>query len=150
MAQSLSMIIVHIVFSTKDRFPCLGPSTRADIHAYLAKVTRNAECEAYRVGGIADHVHLAVRLARTVAVANLVEALKTSSSKSLKLKRPELRRFEWQRGYGAFSVAPQELQALVDYIEDQEEHHRVKTFQEEYLSLLKEHRIQFDLRYLWD
>ncbi len=150
MSQSLSLIIVQIIFSTKDRFPCLDPTTRPNLHAYLATVARNSECEAYRAGGTADHVHLAVRLSRTLAVADLVEKLKTSSSKWLKTCRPGLRRFAWQRGYGVFSVAPHELQELISYIEGQEEHHRVKTFQEEYRSLLKEYGIVFDERYVWD
>jgi len=150
MPQSLSLIIVQIIFSTKDRFPCLNPTIRPNLHAYLATAARNADCEAYRVGGIADHVHMAIRLSRTLAVADLVEKLKTSSSKWLKTCRPELRRFAWQRGYGAFSVAPHELQELITYIEGQEEHHRVKTFQEEYRALLNEYGIRFDERYVWD
>jgi len=150
MPQSLSLVIVQIIFSTKDRFPCLDPSTRPHLHAYLATVARNAKCEAYRVGGTADHVHLAIRLSRTTAIAKLVEELKTSSSRWLKTRRPELRRFAWQRGYGAFSVAPDQLQALVAYVENQEEHHRIRTFQEEYLALLKQYGLQFDERYLWD
>jgi REP element-mobilizing transposase RayT len=113
-------------------------------------VARNAKCEAYRVGGTGDHVHLAVRLSRTTAIAGLVEELKTSSSRWLKTQRPELKRFAWQRGYGAFSVAPDQLHVLVDYIGNQQEHHRIRTFQEEYLALLREYEVQFDERYLWD
>ena len=150
MPQSLSMIIVQIIFSTKDRFPCLDPSNRPRLHAYLATVARNTKCECYRAGGTADHVHLVVRLSRMTAIAELVEELKTSSSKWLKTQRPELRRFSWQRGYGAFSVAPHELAALENYIENQEEHHRVRTFQEEYVALLKQYGLQYDERYLWD
>ena len=150
MAQSLSLVLVHIIFSTKDRFPCLDPSTRPHLHAYLATVARNAKCEGYRVGGTGDHVHLAVRLSRTAAIAELVEELKTSSSKWLKMQRPELRRFSWQRGYGAFSVGPDELQALVTYVDNQLEHHRVRTFQEEYLALLKKNGVPYDERYVWD
>jgi REP element-mobilizing transposase RayT len=150
MPQSLSLVIVHIIFSTKDRFPCLGPSVRSRLHAYLATVARDVGCEAYRVGGTADHVHLAVRLSRTVAIAALVEKLKTSSSKWLKTQRSELRRFGWQSGYGAFSVSPSELQALIAYIENQQEHHTIRTFQEEYLALLKQCGVPFDERWLWD
>ncbi len=150
MPQSLSLVIVQIIFSTKDRFPCLDPSIRPRLHAYLATVARNAKCEGYRVGGTSDHVHLAVRLSRTTTIAELVEELKTSSSRWIKMQRPELRRFAWQRGYGAFSVAPHELKALVAYVENQEEHHRARTFQEEYLALLKEYGLPFDERYLWD
>ncbi len=150
MPQSLSMVIVHIVFSTKDRFPCLRPSVRSRLHAYQATVARDARCEAYRVGGTADHVHLAVRLSRTIAIAELVEHLKTSSSMWLKAQQSDLRRFAWQSGYGAFSVSPGELQALIAYIENQQEHHRVRTFQEEYLALLKHYGVPIDQRYLWD
>jgi putative transposase len=150
MAQSLSLVLVHIIYSTKDRFPCLDPSTRPHLHAYLATGARNAKCEGYRVGGTADHVHLAVRLSRTTAIAGLVEELKTSSSKWLKMQRPELRRFAWQRAYGAFSVGPDELQALVTYVDNQLEHHRIRTFQDEYLALLKKYGVSYDERYVWD
>ena len=150
MPQSLSLVVVHIIFSTKDRFPCLDPSTRPRLHAYLATVARNSKCEGYRVGGTSDHVHLAVRLSRTTTIAGLVEELKTSSSKWLKMQRPELRRFAWQRGYGAFSVGQNELEDLVTYVANQEEHHKVRTFQEEYLALLKKYGVQYDERYVWD
>ncbi len=150
MPQSLSLVIVHIIFSTKDRFACLDPSTRPHLHAYLAAVARNSKCEGYRVGGTGDHVHLAVRLSRTTTIAGLVEELKTSSSKWLKMQRPELHRFAWQRGYGAFSVGPNEVDALTAYVSGQEEHHKVRTFQEEYLALLKKYGVQYDERYVWD
>ena len=150
MPQSLSLVIVHIIYSTKDRFPCLDASTRQHLHAYLATVARNSKCEGYRVGGTADHVHLAVRLSRTVTIAGLVEELKTSSSKWLKTQRPELRRFSWQRGYGAFSVGQNELGDLMTYVSNQEEHHKVRTFQEEYVALLKKCNVQYDERYVWD
>jgi REP element-mobilizing transposase RayT len=84
MPQSHSLVIVHITFSTKDRVPNLGPSVRPDLHAYLSTVARNAGCGCYRVGGVADHVHLAIRLARTLTIAGLIEEVKSSSSKWLK------------------------------------------------------------------
>jgi len=124
MAQSLSLVLVHLIFSTKGRFPCLDPAMRSRLHAYLATVARNARCESYRAGGTGDHVHLAVRLSRTTSIAGLVEELKTSSSKWLILQRSALGRFPWQRGYGAFSVCPSELEDLVTYISNQEEHHK--------------------------
>jgi len=148
MSQSLSLVIVHIIHSTKDR--CIDPSTRPHLHAYLATVARNSRCEGYRVGGTAGHVHVAVRLSRTITIAALVEELKTSSSKWLKMQRPQLRRFSWQRGYGAFSVGQNELVDLVSYVSNQEEHHKVRTFQEEYLALLNKYGIQYDERYVWD
>ncbi len=150
MPQSLSLVVVHLIFSTKDRFACLGTSLRPSLHAYLATVARDAKCEAYRVGGTANHVHLALRLARTISVADLVEELKTSSSKWLKLQQVELHGFAWQHGYGVFSIAPRDLEALVKYIDDQQKHHKVKTFEEEYLGFLKKYGVQYDERYVFD
>ena len=150
MPQSLSHIVIHIIFSTKNRWSCLGPSMRRPLYAYLATVTRNSKCEGYRVGGTWDHVHLAVRISRTISVAELVEKLKTSSSKWLKAQRIELHRFAWQRGYGAFSVSRNDLNDLLAYIDNQEEHHRIRTFEEEYLALLDDHGVKYDKRYVWD
>ena len=150
MPQSLALVIVHVVFSTKNRQPVLGASVRPSLHAYLATVARNMGCECYRVGGVSDHVHLAVRLPRTLTVAGVVEELKTSSSKWLKTQSTSLAEFAWQRGYGAFSVSPSDLDALQSYIDSQEEHHRARTFQEEYRALLTRSAVQFDERYVWD
>ena len=150
MAQSLAFVLVHVIFSTKDRKPVLEESIRAELHAYLATVARNAECECYRVGGVADHVHLAIRLARTKDVSSVVKELKTASSQWLKTKSPALRQFAWQRGYGVFSVGPADLDALTAYIDAQEMHHRKITFQDELRAFLKKYGVEYDERYLWD
>ncbi|CAN5896995.1 hypothetical protein BH11VER1_BH11VER1_30720 [soil metagenome] len=150
MPQSLSLVITHLVFSTKDRSPWLGHSVRPHLHAYLATVARNADCECYRVGGVSDHVHLAIRLARTTTIAGLVEELKTSSSKWLKTQQTELVNFRWQRGYATFSVGPNDLPMVINYIDHQEEHHRTMTFQEEYRAFLNKYGMEFDERYMWD
>lgn len=150
MPQSLSYLLTHIVFSTKDRAPVLDLVVRPALHAYLATVARNIDCECFRVGGVADHVHLAVRLSRTITMAQLIEELKTSSSKWLKTQSPALAAFAWQRGYGAFSVGPSDLNALLHYIDNQEEHHRTRTFQDEYRAFLKKYCIEYDERYVWD
>lgn len=123
---------------------------RPALHAYLATVARNVDCECFRVGGVADHVHLAVRLSWTITMAQLIEELKTSSSKWLKTQSPALAAFAWQRGYGAFSVGPSDLNALLHYIDNQEEHHRTRTFQDEYRAFLKKYGIEYDGRYVWD
>jgi len=112
MPQSLSFLLIHVIFSTKDRAPLLDDTVRPALHAYLATVARNTNCECYRVGGVADHVHLAIRLTRTITTAKLIEELKISSSKWLKSQSPSLAQFAWQRGYGAFSVGPSDLDAL--------------------------------------
>ena len=150
MPQSLAFLLIHIVFSTKNRAPVLDAAVRPALHAYLATVARNMDCECYRAGGVDDHVHLAIRLSRIVTVAKLVEELKTSSSKWLKTQSPALATFAWQRGYGAFSVRPSGLDALRHYIDTQEEHHRKRTFQEEYRTFLTQYGIEYDERYVWD
>jgi REP element-mobilizing transposase RayT len=150
MPQSLSFVLVHIVFSTKDRKPCLEKSIRPKLYAYLAEVARNCGCECYRVGAVDDHVHLAMRLDRTITIAKLVEELKTSSSRSLKHDIAHIDGFAWQRGYGAFSVSPRDRLVLVSYIDNQEEHHRTRSYQDEYRAFFEKYGIEDDERYVWD
>ena len=150
MPESHAFVLIHIVFSTKNRMANLNVEVRPPLHAYLATFARNAGCECYRVGGVADHVHLAVRLSRTSTIADLVRELKASSSKWLKTQSPTLAQFAWQRGYGAFSVGPTNLGALQNYIDTQDEHHRSRGFQEEYLAFLRKYGVEYDERYVWD
>ncbi len=148
MPQSLTFILVHIIFSTKDRAPLLNDAIRDDLFAFLATVARNAGCECYRVGGVADHVHLAIGLSRTLTIAALIEELKTSSLRWLKTRG--LAEFSWQRGYGAFSVGRSDFDSLMRYIDTQEAHHRVVDFGDELLAILKRYGVASDERYLWD
>ncbi len=150
MPQSLDYVLLHLVFSTKDRYPFLIDPVRSNLFSYLATTARNAGCECQRVGGVPDHVHLALRLSRTITIAALVEGLKSSSSKWLKTQSPELTNFAWQRGYGVFSVGPADSDALLNYIDNQESHHRTRTFQEEYRAFLTKYEVEFDERYVWD
>jgi REP element-mobilizing transposase RayT len=150
MPQSLSKVIIHTIFSTKDRHPWLDANVRPRMHAYLATICRDAGAEALRVGGVADHVHLVTTLPRTLTQADMLEGLKNKSSKWIKGIAPNYRHFYWQRGYGAFSVSPSQLDALLEYVETQEEHHRSHTFQEEYREFLRKHGVGYDERYVWD
>ncbi|RYD19715.1 MAG: IS200/IS605 family transposase [Verrucomicrobiaceae bacterium] len=150
MPQSLSLTLIHLVFSTKDRMPLLTPDIRPDLYAYLSTIARHEDGECYRIGGVADHVHLAIRLSRTMSVSTLVGELKTSSSRWLKEQHPSLSKFSWQRGYGAFSIGPKDLEAVLAYIDGQEEHHKTRTFQDEYRQFLRQYGIGFDERYVWD
>jgi len=150
MPQSLSLLVIHLVFSTKERRALLDAGVRPRLHAYLATVARNEGCGCYRAGGVADHAHLAIRLSRTLTVADLVESLKASSSKWLKTQSRDLSAFSWQRGYGCFSVGPTDLDSLCGYIGRQEEHHRTRTFQEELRMFLKKYRLEYDEAYVWD
>ncbi|MGI8437922.1 MAG: IS200/IS605 family transposase [Chthoniobacterales bacterium] len=150
MPQSLSHVVVHLIFSTKDREPFLDAEVRPRLHAYLATICRDLGGEAFRVGGPADHVHLLVTLPRTVSQADLIEQVKTTSSKWIKSLGSRYEQFYWQRGYGAFSVSASELPSALQYVENQAEHHRTRTFQEEYREILRKHDVQFDERYVWD
>ena len=111
MPQSLSKVLVHIIFSTKDREPWLGLDVRPRMHAYLATVCRDLGAEVVRVGGVADHVHIVTTLPRTVSQAQLIEQIKKVSSKWIKTLDARYRSFFWQRGYGAFSVSPSQLRS---------------------------------------
>ena len=150
MPQSLSKVIIHIIFSTKDRHPWLDANVLPRMHAYLATICRDAGVGAFRVGGVADHVHLVTTLPRTLSQADMLEGLKKKSSKWIKGLAPDYHHFYWQRGYGAFSVSPSQLDVLLEYVENQEEHHRSRTFQEEYREFLRKHGVEYDERYVWD
>ena len=150
MPQSLSHILVHLIFSTKHRAPLLTKQIQDELHPYLAGVLHNIECTSLRVGGLEDHIHALFGLSRTISVASVAEKLKTSSSKWMKNKGFVLDDFHWQNGYGAFSVGPTNANAVVRYIENQSEHHRHRTFQEEYRAFLEKYHIQYDERYVWD
>ena len=106
--------------------------------------------ELVRVGGVSDHVHIVTTLPRTLSQAEMIEQIKKASSKWIKEVDTRYRPFFWQRGYGAFSVSPSQLEAVLQYIEAQQEYHRTRTFQEEYRELLRKHGVDFDERYLWD
>jgi len=147
MPQSLSLVIIHVIFSTKDRANVLDKDTSRELYLYLATIARNNDCECFRAGGASNHIHLAIRISRTITVAKLIEELKTASSKWLK---PHLANFSWQRGYGAFSVGPSDLPALLAYIDTQEEHHRKHSFEDEFRALLKKYGVDHDERYMWD
>lgn len=150
MPQSLSNVIIHLVFSTKNRNPWITPALQGRFHAYLATLARDQDCQAYRVGGVEDHVHLAIRLARTLSQADLVQSLKTKSAKWIKKQDPTCHDFQWQLGYGCFSISASHLDQLIAYIDRQEEYHRNRTFQDEFRLLCQRYRVTFDERYCWD
>ncbi len=151
MPQSLSYLLIHVIFSTKDRTRSLqDKAPRERLHAYLATIVRDDGCECFCAGGVADHVHLAIRLSRTVTVAKLVEHLKSSSSRWIKEQGFASNAFAWQRGYAAFSVGPSDLPSLRKYIESQEEHHRKHSFQDELRAFLEKYKVEFDEKYVWD
>jgi putative transposase len=149
MSQSLALVLVHIIFSTKNRIAFLhSPDLQSEVHAYSTGTLRALECQPLRVGGTADHVHVLAALSRKISLAELVKNLKTSSTRIVKSKGESS--FAWQAGYGAFSVSQSAKEAVVSYIASQDIHHRKMTFQEEFRLLLEKHRIPFDERYIWE
>lgn len=152
MPQSLSRVLIHLVFSTKNREPVLTGAIPTELHPYMAGTLDKLDCPSLRVGGMADHVHLLFGLSRTRTIASVVEAVKTSSSKWIKTKGVggEFAGFHWQSGYGAFSVSQSDADAVVAYIRNQEKHHRKMTFQEEYRKLLERYQVSYDEQYVWD
>ncbi len=151
MPQSLSNVLLHVIFSTKNREPFLKTKElRQELHAYLVGTLRNIECPALIVGGVADHVHVLCRLSRTKTVASLIEEMKTESSKWVKRHKVGESPFYWQSGYAAFSVSASNAARVKHYIDEQESHHRVKTFQDELRAFLRRHQVEFDERYVWD
>jgi putative transposase len=150
MPQSLARILVHFVFSTKNRAPLIADTVRDDLHAYIGGIVDNLSGTLLRAGSVEDHIHLLVAHPRTSSPAKIVEAIKTGSSKWIKTRLPGAADFHWQSGYGAFSISPSHRKMLEGYLGSQREHHRTTTFQDEYRQLLKKYGIMFDERYVWD
>jgi len=149
--QSLSNVLIHLVFSTRLRRPYLrSPELRGVMTGYMVGILRNIKCPSLIIGAVEDHVHVLCNLHRTVTIAQLVEELKTSSSARIKEEGPSLRDFHWQNGYGAFSVSQSNAEQVKTYVAGQEEHHRKRSFQEEFRLMLQRHGIEFDERYVWD
>lgn len=137
----------HTVFSTKDRFPSILAGWRERLHEYLGGSLRGLGGMPLRVGGVADHVHMLFGLKPICAPADIVREVKKASTSWI--REAFDRKFQWQEGYGAFSVSREDVPAIDAYIANQEEHHRVKTFQEEYLEFLRQQGIPYDPKYLW-
>ena len=151
MPQSLANVLLHIVFSTKERRALFQtPDLRDEMHRYLAGVSAKLNCPAIIVGGATDYVHLLANQSRTITLAEWVKELKRVSSLSAKEKSPEWGLFQWQAGYGAFSVSQSQRERVRRYIGSQEEHHRRFSYQDELRLLLKKHGIAFDEQYVWD
>lgn len=151
MAQSLSKMYVHIVFSTKNRDNLLtDEKTRKEMHAYLATILKEYDSPALLIDGMGDHVHILWVLSRNATLAKIVGEAKRNSSKCIKTKGPEFNGFQWQNGYGAFSVSSSNVDAVSNYIAHQEGHHQKMNFQDEFRALLAKHGIEFDERYVWD
>jgi len=140
----------HCVFSTKDRRPFINAQLRERLWPFLGGIAREHKMKAISIGGVQDHIHLLLSLPATMPIAKAMQLIKGGSSKWLHENFPDQRLFAWQVKYGAFSVSVSQVDKLVEYIENQEPHHRKMTFQQEFIALLMKHNIEYDERYLWE
>jgi len=151
MPQSLSVVYLHLTFSTKDRRPFRRErALREEMHSYLGGILANLNCQPIIVGGVEDHVHLLCALARTCTASDMVKEVKRGSSLWIKTKDPSLRQFSWQNGFGIFSIGYSQVPDVTRYIADQEDHHRKISFQDEFRAFLQRYEIAYDERYVWD
>jgi REP element-mobilizing transposase RayT len=150
MSQSLASVLIHLIFSTKNREPLIDREIERELYAYMGGIFRDLKSPMLAGNGTEDHAHVLFSLARTVSIADLVEEVKKSSSKWVKTKGSNLQGFQWQAGYGAFSVSQSGVDAVRAYIARQKEHHRNRSFQDEFRLFLQRHGIAYDERYVWD
>jgi putative transposase len=150
MGQSLVKNYIQIVFSTKHRKPMILPPIENELHAYIGGICNRLNCTVIKVGGYTDHVHILCMLSKNVALAKLLEEIKSHSSKWMKTKGSNYHDFYWQNGFGAFSVKPSEVEHVITYIADQHQHHCKTAFQHEFIDFLVKYDMEFDERYVWD
>ena len=150
MPQSLAQVLVHLIFSTKNREPVLADDIRPELHPYMATVLKGVNSPAILINSVEDHAHVLFHLSKNHALCDVIESVKKDSSKWIKTKGRTYRNFHWQSGYGAFSISQSNVAQVVKYIEGQKEHHRRRTFQEEFRAFLKRYRVPYDERYVWD
>ncbi len=149
MAQSLSKLYVHIIYHIKTSSVKIHKEDKNDLYAYIATIIKSNNCIPILINGMDDHIHILCVMSKNIALAKLVEEIKGNSSRWIKKLQPHYQHFAWQGGYGGFSVSPSLHDKTKRYIENQEEHHKKMTFQEEYLMFLKEYGIEYDEQYLW-
>ena len=141
--------LMHCTFSTKDRYPWIDSDLEVDLWPYIGGIARENRMKALAIGGTFDHLHALISLPSTMSFAKAVQLIKGGSSKWIHDTRTKYRRFEWQDGYGAFSVSASQVKKTIAYINGQKEHHRKRTFKEEFIQLLDKHGVEYDPRYVF-
>ena len=141
---------VHVIFSTKGRESLVTSPLREELYAYIGGILRGHQGALLEIGGMPDHLHLVICLVPNTSVAEIVRLVKANSSKWVNERPERVGRFAWQSGYGAFSVSLSRLATVRKYVRCQEDHHRTKTFQEEFVEFLRRHQVEFNEDHLWD
>jgi putative transposase len=144
MSHSFAQILIHLVFSTKDRQPTIPDSLEEELYKVIVGIGRSNKIEVLRVGGMPNHVHLLFALPRLVPLPEAVQKIKANSSRWV---RERTGKFEWQEGYGAFSVSASNREAVIRYIDEQKQHHAKLTYEDEFVALLRKHEMEFDPRF---
>ncbi len=150
MPQSLVHNVLHLVFSTKERYPFISKEVKDELGGYIVGILRKNECHSIIVGPVDDHVHILFVLSKNKAVKDVVREMKSGSSRWLKSKGKPFEKFQWQGGYSAFSVSQSNVKSVIKYIRGQENHHKVLSFKDELKKLLDRHGVEFNESYLWD
>jgi REP element-mobilizing transposase RayT len=150
MSHSLTSQLLHCVFSTKERRPLITPEFQPRLYQYIGGIARENQIKILCAGGVADHVHLLISLPKTISLAKAMQLIKGNSSKWIHETFPEHRSFQWQQGYGAFSIGVGDVERTIKYINGQAEHHKKIDFKNEFLTFLKKHGIEYDERYIFD
>ncbi len=148
MAQSLSKVYLHCVFSTKNAESIINDNIKKELHSYIIGTLSNIGSYVNEIYANSDHIHILCVLPRTITIADLISKIKTSSSKWIKKKG--ITNFSWQNGYGTFSVSSSKVEIVKKYILNQKTHHKKINFKEEYRTFLKEYNVDYDERYVWD
>jgi putative transposase len=150
MPSTYTNLLYHIVFSTKQRIPLISNTFQEVLYRYIGGIVRAEGGVQLEIGGTADHIHILVKFKPATSLSALLAKIKANSSKWVNDHKAQMRKFGWQEGYAAFSVSQSQAPVVKRYIQNQETHHRKQSFQEEFLGLLKRHRIEYDPKYLWD
>ena len=143
-----TQIIYQIVFGTKDHEHALSNPGRQELFKYISGILNNKKCHLYRINGVEDHLHILTHLHPSISLSSLIKDIKLASSEHIKKNKLLANFIGWQDGYGAFTYSIKEKDRLIEYVKNQEEHHKKKTFREEYVELLNEHGVEFDEKYL--
>jgi putative transposase len=149
MAQTLTRLLVHVVFSTKERANTIAADIERELYPYIRAICRTNESPLLAVGGTANHLHLLISMSKNLALSRLIMDIKKDASKWIKTKGPQFAGFHWQDGYGAFTLGESQLDAARKYIAGQKAHHQAMTFEDEYLALLAKYGVSYDPRYVW-
>jgi len=151
MSQSISTLYTHATFSTKDRNLWINEQIRDNLHAYMASILKNLNSPALIINSMPDHIHILFRVSKTITIADVMEEVKKSSSKWIKVQPNGVSSFYWQKGYGAFSLSSSHLDVVSRYIANQKEHHKKFTYREEVERLMKKYNVsEYDPKYYWD